>query len=296
MLGVSTAWNADRLGGWEPAVREWIELQQAHVLLDGPTLYADAAAAGRSARRSKGTVLGLVVPLPVGLERGPVRSGGLSAPAASVRQEAVRRVLRGFELALAARTGVVVLPVGGPDDIPGSTVDTWRQGLRRDGPTPELRTGLVDLLEQESPLRQTRLEALCRSLHELTGRCPELTVSLTTPKDPFWVATPAELQLVFEELPGRRLAYWHHAGNAARLDDLGAVPAEAWVDAAGDRLVGVTLEDWSRSGGGLPVGAGVVDWRALSRQLPASVPRVVAVDASLPAPLVLDALREAEGI
>lgn len=296
MLGVSTAWNAERCGGWEPAVAEWIELGHARVLLDGPTLFADAEAAGRRARGAKGAVLGLVVPPAAWTERATGRTDGLAATSSTSRREAVVRVARGLDLALAAGCGTVVLPCESAEALPGSAADEWQAELRRDGPTANVRRVLTELLGADDDGRGRRLEALCRSLHELSALRPELTLALSTPREPLRGWNPAELQLVFEELPGRRLAYWHHAGRAARLDDVGAVDAEAWVDAAGDRLVGVTLEDWSRSGAGLPVGAGVVDWRALSRQLPVSVPRVVSVDGSLPAPLVLDALREAEGI
>jgi sugar phosphate isomerase/epimerase len=102
--------------------------------------------------------------------------------------------------------------------------------------------------------------------------------------------------VVFGELPGRRIGYWHDAAHAARLAALGAVPAEEWLARLGPRAAGVTLCDWGPSAPCLPPGAGVVEWTTLRAQMTESMPRVLRADPTWPSPLVADALREAASL
>lgn len=291
MLAVSTAWNVERCAGWAPAAAEWIALGCGHVLLDGPMLQSDAALAGRTVRNAKGSIVGLRVPASaVELDT------GLVATDAGRRREALARVGRGISLADDARCGRVLLELGVPATLSHDELERVRLELRSAGPSEVLGARLRELLHRDESDRLRGVERVCRALHSLTRAHPDVEFALLPPGDPAALALPDELLHVFDELPGRRLAYWHHTARVAKLDRLGIVPAESWMACLGARTTGATLEDWSPTADGLPVGAGVVDWRRTSLTLPTTAVRVVSVSPSFPQPLVLDALRQARDV
>ena len=119
---------------------------------------------------------------------------------------------------------------------------------------------------------------------------------LETPATTGGIPDPAEAELVFGELRGRRIGWWHDAGNAARLHALGAVDAQEWLARLGARTEGLTLSDWSPSAARMPPGSGTVDWRALRSQASASMERVLRLDPIHPPALLEDALREASAL
>jgi sugar phosphate isomerase/epimerase len=299
VIAVSTSWNADRHVGWAPAVAELVSLGFSAVALDGPAVQADGAQVRRTLREAKGELVALFAPAPRRDDGGVAAAGamakGLVAPQADRRARAVAAALAAARAAADAGTARVVLRAGVLPQVDPSLERRLLDRLVREGLSEAL---LVDVRSAEAAPRDRdrRVEALCRGLFELTRAAPDVEWSIETPSSLGGFARPAEIETVFDELPRRRIAYWHDAGHAARLAAFGVVPAEEWLARLGPRASGVTISDWSPSAADLPPGAGVVDWRAPRPQLTAVVPRVLRLAPSLPAPLLTDALREARSL
>jgi len=184
-------------------------------------------------------------------------------------------------------------------ELPGldpSRESRWLQSLAREGRTGPLDDEIRVAIASDLRDRERFLEALCHALFDLTRAAPDAQWLLETPARIAGFPAPAEAELVFAELPGRKVGYWHDAGHAARLAALGVFPAEEWLARLGRFAGGVTVADWSTSASELPPGAGVVDWTSLTAQLTAAMPRVLRLHPSFPAPLLDDALREAESL
>jgi sugar phosphate isomerase/epimerase len=299
MIAVSTAWNAARHAGYASAVGELLALGHASIALDGAALHPDAAAALRTVRAAKGEIVALFAPPPGRTEPGSVQrfsTSGLVAPRPEERAPAVAAALAAARAAMDAGTTRVVLRVGELPEVDASRETRWLDRLVREGRTDALAREIDAALAASRKDRGRFVEALCRALFELARAAPDVRWLMETPASTSGFPLPDEAEIVFGELPGRRLGYWHDAGHAARLAALSAVPAQEWLSRLGPRAGGATIVDWSPSGGGLPPGAGVVEWAALRGQLTAAMPRVLRLDPSFPAPLLADALREAASL
>jgi hypothetical protein len=296
MIAVSTSWNADRHPGWAPAAAELVRLGHAAVALDAAALHSDAAAARRAVRAAKGEIVALFAPAPRRDETGRAASEGLVSPRADARAAAVAAAAAAAKAALDAGTTRVVLRAGELPALDPSREARWVDRLAREGRSDALTAEIAAALAADRPSRERFVDALCRSLFELSRAAPDAQWLLATPSSIAGLPAPEEAETVFGELPGRRIGYWHDAAHAARLAALGAVPAEEWLARLGARAAGVTVCDWSPSAPCLPPGAGVVAWTALRGQLTAAMTRVLRADPSWPAPLVADALREAASL
>jgi sugar phosphate isomerase/epimerase len=216
---------------------------------------------------------------------------GLSSPRDETRAEALRVALRAAACAADAGTGVVVRRPGGRDD-PAD----WDERRRRGAAIDAVRDEAAKRRDEHAAHRHRHLDALCRALHDLCRAHPDVMWLLETPAAVCGVPWPGDVNQVLDELPGRRLGYWHDTAHAARLHALGVAPAESWLEAAGGVARGVTLSDWSPSASRLPPGAGVADFGALRPQLTPGMSRVLALGPTLPAAFLDEAVRQAEAI
>ncbi len=293
MIAVSTSWNAERHAGWAPAAAELLRLGHAAVALDGAALHCDAAAARRIVREAKGEIVALFAPEPRRDDAGRVASDGLVSPRPENRALAIRAAVAAAGAGLEAGTTRIVLRAGELPVLEPGREARWIDRLAREGRTDDLVREIDASLAADRSDRDRFVEGLCRALFDLARAVPDAHWCLETPSRASGFPRPDEAEVVFGELPGRRIGYWHHAAHAARLAALGAVRAEEWLARLGSRAAGVTISDWSPSASALPPGAGVVAWTALRAQLTAAMPRVLVLDPSFPAPLLADAVREA---
>jgi len=295
MLAISTAWNVERLGGWGAAVSELVGLDRTSVALDGPALYPDVPAARAALAPVRGEVVALFAPAPRPDRERPGASMGIASPRTEERALAAQAALAAAAAAAAAGTGVVVLRTGGIPSV-GDDSGDWRRRLAREGVTDELTREVFTAMERDAAHRERFLDGVCRTLHGLSTRLPDVTWLLETPAEVPGFPGPSEIAAVLEDLSGRRLGYWHDTGNAAYLHALGVADAEGWLQELGGRTLGVTLSDWSPSGGGLPPGAGVVDWTGLRVQLVGRMQRVLRLDPAFPPMLLADAIGETDAL
>jgi sugar phosphate isomerase/epimerase len=295
MLAISTAWNAERCGGWAAACAELVAAGRLRIALDGPTVYPDAAAAKQTVRAAKGAIVAAFAPPVRRAESGPGGAVGLASPREEERVRALEVALRTAAAAVAAGTGLVVLRSGGVPAI-GRRDDEWRESMRRDGVTDAVIAEALTCVKADAVHRPRFLDALCRSLHALTTQLPDVTWLLETPSAVGGLPLPDEMRLVLEDLPRRRIAYWHDAGHAMYLGALGVVHAESWISELGPRTLGVTATDWSPQGGGFPPGSGSVDWTALRSQINDTMLTVLRLDPSFPPTFLPEAVRQAEAL
>lgn len=292
-IAVSTAWNAPRHAGWAGAARELVDLGFRGIALDGPALHPDAADAGRVVRAARAHVVALFAP--AGRREtvsAPDAGGGLVSPREELRTVAVAAALAAADAANAARTGLVVVRPGEVPVVDAAREDRWTERLGREGSTSELRAEAAAAAAEMRGDRTRFLEALCRSLFALSRARPEVTWLLETPSTAAGLPTPAEAEHVFDDLRGRRLAWWHDPAHAARLGMLGLVDPGEWLARLGPRTRGMTISDWSPSGGRTPPGTGLVAWDALRDQASPSWVRVLRLEPEYPAALLVDAARD----
>ena len=107
------------------------------------------------------------------------------------------------------------------------------------------------------------LDAACRSLHRLCKQFEDIDFCLTGSRHIWSLGDPVALEAIFEDLPRRRLGYWHDAAVAARRQELLGEEQGQALESFSKVLCGMSLAD---IGGGevyLPPGAGGVDYPLL---------------------------------
>ena len=119
------------------------------------------------------------------------------------------------------------------------------------------------------------LDEACRGLHGLARSTPGLALALWTPRaGP--LATPDALRLVFEDLAGIDVGYWHRPARAHLV--AAELPPERWVDELSRWLVGVSLDDVVAGEAGVPPGLGELDLGRLAGLSARAIPVALDVD------------------
>lgn len=134
--------------------------------------------------------------------------------------------------------------------------------------------GITKLRERLVP---DHLEALSRSIFEIARAAESLSLAVVTPDSPLGVCLPSEMDGLLTDDPKRQRHYWHSTGSAQCLERMGVVPAEAWLERFGGKLVGVFLSDTIGGQGGQLPGLGEVDFKRVASYLRPGLPRVMAV-------------------
>ncbi len=202
--------------------------------------------------------------LPVGWPG--VRLGGPSdvpgGPAADLgsahpgeQQCAMQAVRDGVAFALALGCSRLVLEIGvvavvgdtGPTDL-GDPGISWTKDAAS---AQRSRT---------RPGRDAALTRVCRAFHGLCGEFPDVEFAVTPSRHVHSLAHPGALQDLFEDLPGRRLRYWHDTALAARWGNLLDIEQGGWLENLSKYISGITLGDVGDDALYMPPGTGGVDW------------------------------------
>lgn len=141
------------------------------------------------------------------------------------------------------------------------------------------------LLARRKVARNAALDRVCRELFDLGRSFPEFRFCLTTGRSLLTVADRASLADIFEDLGSLRIGYWHDAAICARRQEVLGEPQGEWLEAFGNRCVGMSLGDSSPEGLYQPPGSGGVDYGLLASYVPrtgGSTPLVVDLDPSVP--------------
>lgn len=112
------------------------------------------------------------------------------------------------------------------------------------------------------------LDAVCRTLHRCCKAHPDVYFCLTGGTDVLSLGEPRALRAIFEDLAGRRLAYWHDAVAAALRQPLLGTPQGEWLGELADKMVGVTVGDIADGAAYALPGSGSVDYPLLASYKP----------------------------
>ncbi|GJM21490.1 MAG: hypothetical protein DHS20C15_14050 [Planctomycetota bacterium] len=130
---------------------------------------------------------------------------------------------------------------------------------------------------------QAELDATCRQLFALSRSQPGLELTLLTPAaGPLAAAEP--LALLFEDLAGQGVGYWH---RPAQVQALGLDPVD-WLDRLGRFVQGASIDDLAAGELGLPPGLGELDLARTAALLGRRVDIALDTD-PLPEPALLGA-------
>jgi len=184
------------------------------------------------------------------------------------RRAAVRTCAETISRAADLGAEVVVLHVGrveiGEDLDPQELERLYRAGQKQSHAYKELR-GLVDAARRAGISAHRDAALLC--LDELCGKALKKGVSLGLENryHPVEIPDREDLEIIFRELRGAPIGYWHDTGHAASLEALGFLPCQNdLLGAFRERLLGVHLHDARGLDDHLPPGEGALDFKALA--------------------------------
>lgn len=123
------------------------------------------------------------------------------------------------------------------------------------------------LIARREEVRKPHLEVLMDSLREVSDHAfgAGVKIGLEIRADYHDIPNLEEVQLFLSALPAESTGYWHDVGHAHRLEKLGFYRHQDWLEAFGDRLLGVHLHDCSGlSDHGFP-GSGEIDLAMVKR-------------------------------
>jgi sugar phosphate isomerase/epimerase len=106
------------------------------------------------------------------------------------------------------------------------------------------------------------IEALAKSLEELSTSVPDIYFCLECRNYPYEIPNVRELSILLKRFEGKRIGYWHDCGHALFQEILGFYKQTEILDAAGDRLIGFHIHDVIIHDHKVP-GKGIMDWDVL---------------------------------
>lgn len=210
----------------------------------------------------------------------PLRAG-LAAAKEGERDVAVQAVRQAVAIARVLGSRQIVLDLGTvpvvgevADDDLGDPGIAW---------TAERAQAL---LARRKVARNAALDRVCRVVFGLCREFADFRFSLCTGRSLLSIADRAALQDVYEDLASLELGYWHDAALCARRQQVLGEPQGEWLEAFGNRLVGMGLGDSSSEGLYQPPGSGGVDYALVAsyvRRSGTPTPAVLDLDPAVPA-------------
>lgn len=280
MLPVSTRTATTRLEGLPEGVRKLAPLGPAALLIEGPSA-PFAPAALRSAAGSAGIPLLAVSPSALSGEGRPDLSRALACESA---EGALRAVEETVSLMALLRCRGLLLSPGGAE------------GAGLPGPPRERPAdGLPDVARARAGARRFREAAadrLCRRLHALKGRHPDIQVRLLPGSDPFAPDDLEAIEWVLGDLPGEFLGVALDTGALGLRSERGDDPPERWFDRLGPRLAFVLVSDFDGTSDDLLPGMGRLDAGRLRPCLSPGLVRVLRPSPRFPEGLLPEAARQ----
>ena len=193
-----------------------------------------------------------------------------------MRERAVNSIRR--HARLATRWGAPRLVVRG-SQIEDATLEAEARALEaealRDGVSPELRERVGEYVSRVQQAGQPQLEHLCRSLHQLLGEFPELSVALEPGRYIDDLLGFDAMGWVLDDLTKEGLGYWHDVGRIHLRERQGLPPQAEWLEAYGPRMAGIHLQDAAEDETAMPLGQGEVDFKLVKEYMPKDAERVV---------------------
>lgn len=216
-------------------------------------------------------VISVHEPCPCDLSRADRKELGIHIASLdeSLRGQAVHFVRQ--SIALARRIGASTVVVH-PGEMPiGKDMEDRMRVLYAEGNVESVE--YVDLkhrfIEQRARGVPAHLDALHRSLLELADDAEPTGIRLGLEnRDHYYeMPLPDELEELLAIRPGV-IEYWHDAGHAEKLGELGFYSQREWLERFGHRMIGIHLHDDDGLVDHIAPGLGTVDWDLVASFVP----------------------------
>lgn len=192
----------------------------------------------------------------------------LSHPDREERLNAVKWTLRTIEHANELEAGVVILHCGRVEMDPG--LDRLYE-LHRSGQieTEEAQALIERMMEYRDRKKPRHIEALLFSLDRLAREAERYDVTLALENRYHYHELPGsdDFIMLFNELDGAPLGYWHDTGHAHANECLSMGDQETLLNMNRDRLMGIHLHDAIGLDDHLPPGTGEIDFAKILADL-----------------------------
>jgi len=249
-LAISTAWNALRHNSARAIVDELRGLGfdrfELSVHFD-ETMAAEIAKMQQAGEVEVVSVHHVFPVAPSWEQRGQGRGAGeISSPDETERRKGVELALRTLDWAARLEAQAVVLHLGYVE-MEGHPREIIDLALAKD-------PAAKNLLERDLAIRAERapkhFEAALKSLRELAAHAasggPKLGIECRV--DYMEIPSFEEFEIVLRELPPTAGGYWHDFGHAQIREISGLEPHERYLEAYGERLIGMHVHDVTPDG------------------------------------------------
>lgn len=280
ILGVSTAWKSEVWTNGREIIEAILDLGIQGVELDYRLTLPMAKQILPLWASARFSVISVhnYFPVPDGV---PAAKGSwdffsLSSPDEEERRQAVHYTIQTMEWAQRFGARAVVLHLG------KIAMENPIKDLRRlyDEGKTQTKEGQAFIAKQEK-IREEKaplhLEAALRSL-ERTGREAEKRGLLLGIENRFNLQdfpNPKEFQVLFRELSGGAIRYWHDMGHATALENLGIIKPKELLENFGCLLLGTHLHGCKGYQDHEAPGSGEEDYRLLKKYLKSETLRIV---------------------
>lgn len=212
--------------------------------------------------RRDGEFPSLHAPCPTTIGLGSRQGIVISALDEDKREAAVALTVQTLDVAQRLGAGAVVVHVGHVEVDQALEKEMRRlyAVLEEDSPRFQaLREQLVRSRAEQAP---PHLDAVRRSLETLVAEARKRGLRLGMENRVHYheIPTLEEAQALLAEFDPQALFYWHDAGHAQVLHNLGFIRHKAWLEAFRDRMVGIHFHDVMGTRDHLACGLGEIDW------------------------------------
>ncbi|TAK28887.1 MAG: hypothetical protein EPO21_21770 [Chloroflexota bacterium] len=206
----------------------------------------------------------------------PPQGDWLASRDADRRHRAVECGKRSIELAASLGANAVVIH-SGKVKIPSyqHELNELLRSVGRDA--PEYQTLMRRGQEERDLAKAPHIENVLRSLEQLGLVARDLGIRLGIETRVGYIEVPdlAEMKLILDQLSYLPLYYWHDAGHAQIMENLGFESHEEFLRTFSDRLIGIHLHDAEYGFDHMAPGMGKIDFDLVARYVPPDAIKVI---------------------
>ena len=198
---------------------------------------------------------------------------------AELRERALLSCRRHIQLAIRYACPTVILRGCEVEDPAFKTeAQALREQLESNESPEETRVKIAAFVAGAQKKGQAQVEHLCRSIHTLRLEYPDTQLVVEPGATFVDILNFEAMGWVLDDLSKQGLGYWHDTGTVHLRQQAGLPGQGDWLEAYGDRLVGVHLQDAVGNEAEIPPGLGEVDFKLVADYTPAEIERVVEIN------------------
>lgn len=174
------------------------------------------------------------------------RSAMLSDIDEQNREKAIALSVDTIRLASELGAGAVVLHMGQPRGVELNDVQrALRKAIHEKKPENEIAQFRSELVASRKRLSGAYLDSMLHSLDRIAVTAERMGIKLGIESRYFYSQFPdfEELGILLQEFMGSNIGYWHDCGHTQHTQFCGLGSTEEYLEAFGNRLVGVHLHD-----------------------------------------------------